>query len=61
VSGATAAAKCATCRRAVKPRPDNKYFPFCCERCQMADLGRWLAEDYRIPDDATPVTGTDED
>lgn len=23
--------------------------PFCSERCKMADLGRWLAGDYRIP------------
>jgi endogenous inhibitor of DNA gyrase (YacG/DUF329 family) len=22
--------------------------PFCSPRCQMVDLGRWLAEDYRI-------------
>jgi endogenous inhibitor of DNA gyrase (YacG/DUF329 family) len=25
-------------------------FPFCSERCAMADLGRWLGEEYRIPD-----------
>jgi hypothetical protein len=24
--------------------------PFCSERCRMADLGRWLNEEYRIPD-----------
>jgi endogenous inhibitor of DNA gyrase (YacG/DUF329 family) len=23
--------------------------PFCSERCRMADLGRWLSEDYRVP------------
>jgi endogenous inhibitor of DNA gyrase (YacG/DUF329 family) len=37
------------CSKPVAPRPDNKAFPFCSERCRMADLGRWLNEDYRIP------------
>jgi endogenous inhibitor of DNA gyrase (YacG/DUF329 family) len=26
--------------------------PFCSERCKLADLGRWLSEDYRVPDEA---------
>jgi hypothetical protein len=37
---------CAYCRR----RPaDPRWRPFCSERCKMADLGRWLREDYRVP------------
>jgi uncharacterized protein len=37
---------CAYCRR----RPVAPSFrPFCCERCKMADLGRWLQGDYKIP------------
>ena len=27
--------------------------PFCSDRCRLADLGRWLSEDYRVPDRAT--------
>jgi hypothetical protein len=23
--------------------------PFCSERCKMADLGRWLSGEYRVP------------
>ena len=38
---------CVWCR---KQPADPKYRPFCSERCKMADLGRWLNEDYRIPD-----------
>jgi hypothetical protein len=30
-------------------RADTPYRPFCSERCQLVDLGRWLNEDYRIP------------
>ena len=45
MSGST----CPTCAKPVKPREDNPRFPFCSERCRMADLGRWLNEEYRIP------------
>jgi endogenous inhibitor of DNA gyrase (YacG/DUF329 family) len=37
-------------RRAVDPA----WRPFCSERCKLADLGRWLSEDYRVPDHAPP-------
>jgi endogenous inhibitor of DNA gyrase (YacG/DUF329 family) len=37
---------CAYCRQ----RPiDPHWRPFCSERCKMADLGRWLRGDYRVP------------
>ena len=37
---------CAYCRQ----RPaDPQFRPFCSERCKMADLGRWLKGDYRVP------------
>jgi endogenous inhibitor of DNA gyrase (YacG/DUF329 family) len=48
-------AKCPTCgKAAVKPRPENQAFPFCSERCRLADLGRWLNEEFRIPTDEAP-------
>jgi endogenous inhibitor of DNA gyrase (YacG/DUF329 family) len=27
---------------------DWPQFPFCSERCQTIDLGRWLGERYRV-------------
>lgn len=39
---------CPTCRRVVDKAIAKG--PFCSERCRMADLGRWLNEEYRIPD-----------
>ncbi len=42
--------KCPTCR-GVALRENNKVFPFCSERCQLLDLGRWLDEEYRVPDE----------
>ena len=42
--------RCPTCRGPAKLAKDgNKAFPFCCTRCQLVDLGRWLDEEYRVP------------
>jgi hypothetical protein len=57
--------KCATCHGPVpKADPLPKHFPFCCERCQLIDLGRWLGEEYRIAQDpayAASAAGPDDD
>jgi len=36
------------CGRPVRPRPENKGWPFCSPRCKQVDLGRWINEEYRI-------------
>jgi uncharacterized protein len=41
--------KCPICDAEVKPRSENKLFPFCSPRCKTIDLGKWLSEDYRVP------------
>jgi hypothetical protein len=33
-----------------------RWRPFCSERCKLADLGRWLKGDYRIPGPAVEAT-----
>jgi endogenous inhibitor of DNA gyrase (YacG/DUF329 family) len=51
--------RCPLCRRETVWE-DNPWRPFCSERCQLIDLGRWASEDYRIPqmegDDANAPT-----
>ena len=42
--------RCPTCR-GVALKDGNKLYPFCSERCHLVDLGRWLNEDYRVPDE----------
>jgi uncharacterized protein len=42
--------KCPTCRRE-SIKDGNKLWPFCSERCHLVDLGRWLDEEYRVPDE----------
>lgn len=41
--------KCPTCRKASEFTPDNRFRPFCSERCQTLDLGAWADERYRVP------------
>jgi endogenous inhibitor of DNA gyrase (YacG/DUF329 family) len=44
--------KCPTCRREVEWSPASLYRPFCSDRCRLIDLGAWLTEQHKIPDDA---------
>jgi len=41
---------CSICSKPVAPRPGNRSYPFCSDRCRLIDLGKWLGEEYRIPD-----------
>ncbi|AKQ65559.1 hypothetical protein A176_002471 [Myxococcus hansupus] len=41
---------CPICQKPVAPRGTNTAFPFCSKRCRAVDLGRWLGEEYRVPD-----------
>lgn len=29
--------------------PENRWRPFCSERCRVIDLGNWASEAYRVP------------
>lgn len=51
----TGASRCVYCRQ--QPS-DSRWRPFCSERCQLADLGRWLQGDYKVPG---PPVGSIED
>lgn len=43
--------KCPICKKDVTR--ENEYFPFCCERCKLIDLGNWASEKYVI---STPIS-----
>lgn len=49
---------CPTCGRAVAWLPENKWKPFCSERCKLIDLGEWVTEKYKVP--VQEVDGLDE-
>ena len=40
---------CPHCGKAVEWRIENRYRPFCSERCKQIDLGAWANEEYRVP------------
>jgi endogenous inhibitor of DNA gyrase (YacG/DUF329 family) len=44
---------CPICKRPVAQDNSNggarSYFPFCSERCELIDLGRWLGGRYQVP------------
>lgn len=39
---------CPRCGKEMQWDVNNRYRPFCSERCKMIDLGKWANEDYRI-------------
>jgi endogenous inhibitor of DNA gyrase (YacG/DUF329 family) len=41
---------CPICGEEVTPRSANKAFPFCTARCKSIDLGKWLNQEYRVPE-----------
>jgi endogenous inhibitor of DNA gyrase (YacG/DUF329 family) len=51
--------KCPNCQRSTRMDPENRWRPFCSERCRLIDLGAWIDEQHRIPSDdpAAPAPG----
>ncbi len=45
--------RCPTCGASFDPSQSDSM-PFCCERCRLADLGRWLNEVHTLPRWADP-------
>lgn len=47
------------CGKAVEWTPEQRWRPFCSERCNLIDLGDWAAERHRIPghDEEHPTEG----
>ncbi|HSE17802.1 MAG TPA: DNA gyrase inhibitor YacG [Pyrinomonadaceae bacterium] len=52
--------KCPTCGKPVVWK-DNPFRPFCSERCQLVDLGRWVEGEYRVPGEPVPQEPKNED
>ena len=40
---------CPICGKAVIWSAENRWRPFCSERCKLIDLGQWATEKYRVP------------
>jgi endogenous inhibitor of DNA gyrase (YacG/DUF329 family) len=40
--------RCPVCKKEIEWE-GNPWRPFCSERCRITDLGKWAADEYRIP------------
>ena len=47
--GKSVKVRCPQCGGGSSWSPENKYRPFCSERCKLIDLGAWASEAYRVP------------
>jgi endogenous inhibitor of DNA gyrase (YacG/DUF329 family) len=39
---------CPACKTPTPYSQDNRWRPFCSERCRALDLGAWASESYRV-------------
>lgn len=46
---------CPQCGQPAVYSPENRFRPFCSERCRLIDLGQWATESYRLPADDQPT------
>ena len=46
--------KCPGCGGPSLYAQENRFRPFCSQRCKNLDLGAWAAEQFRMPADAAP-------
>ena len=51
--------QCPICKKPVQF--GDPFMPFCSERCQLLDLGKWANEEYVISTPAAPVQQDDEE
>ena len=40
--------RCPACGGPSVYAPENRYRPFCSERCKLIDLGAWASESFRV-------------
>ena len=40
---------CPACRKDSRYGPQNRFRPFCSERCKNQDFGAWASETFRMP------------
>lgn len=50
---------CPTCEKEVIWSPENKFRPFCSQRCRLIDLGEWASENRSIAGNNDDVMSAD--
>lgn len=54
MSRPAAQVRCPTCGKRVEWTEQQKWRPFCSERCKLIDLGAWADGDHRIAGEPAP-------
>lgn len=59
---AVPAIPCRKCGRRLRSggSAENRFFPFCSERCRNLDMGAWLDEKYRVASETPADDAPDE-
>jgi len=55
------AVNCPRCGAQVRWSAENRFRPFCSERCKLIDLGDWAMERYRVPVEGEKNTQDDQE
>lgn len=50
--------RCPHCGEASRLEVDNRWRPFCSERCKLIDLGEWFGERYGVAAEEEPLSET---
>ncbi|WP_456395923.1 DNA gyrase inhibitor YacG [Desulfurobacterium sp.] len=51
--------KCPTCGKETEWE-NNPFRPFCSEKCKLADLHKWLTEEYTVIEEQAPIMDDNE-
>ena len=51
---------CPNCKITVSWTNNERFKPFCSERCKLIDLGEWVTEKHTIPGQPTQSADDDE-
>ncbi|NOT85214.1 MAG: DNA gyrase inhibitor YacG [Methylococcaceae bacterium] len=52
---------CPICAAKVEWIAEQRFKPFCSERCKMIDLGDWATEAHKIPCESSDVEVSDDE
>ncbi len=52
--------KCPTCGKETEWE-NNPFRPFCSEKCKLADLHKWLTEEYAVIEEQSLTTNDNKD
>ncbi len=55
--GAAPIVNCPQCGEPTEFSRENRYRPFCSERCRLIDLGAWASDRYRVAGDSLDIDG----